>query len=96
MQKYRKIPVEIEAVKFDYTSDCLAELKCWMGDSMGNYRKYRHLGSLAELEVKTLEDGITLRVVHIATEGDYIVKGVAGEFYAVKPNIFMKTYEEVK
>lgn len=95
IKKYRKKPVTIEAVRFDYTDECLQELKEWMGDSMGTYMKHRHINALAELEIVTLEDGTHLKTKHIATEGDYIVKGIAGEFYPVKPGIFNGTYEEV-
>ena len=31
---------------------------------------------------------------HICTEGDYIIKGVQGEFYSCKPDIFEQTYEQ--
>lgn len=48
-----------------------------------------------ELEIVTLEDGVNLKAAHIATELDYIIKGVHGEFYACKPDIFEKTYERV-
>lgn len=41
------------------------------------------------LYIKTLEG------VHIARAGDYIIKGVHGEFYPCKPDIFEETYEEV-
>lgn len=37
----------------------------------------------------------TLEGVYIARVGDYIVKGVHGEFYPCKPDIFEETYEEV-
>ena len=37
----------------------------------------------------------TLEGEHIATENDYIIKGVNGELYPCKPNIFEKTYEAV-
>jgi hypothetical protein len=37
-----------------------------------------------------------LTVKHIATEGDWIIKGVQGEFYACKPDIFEQTYEKVE
>ena len=50
----------------------------------------------AEAEIRTLEDGIHLTVKHIATEGDWIIKGVQGEFYACKPDIFEQTYERVE
>jgi hypothetical protein len=39
--------------------------------------------------IKTLEGG------HVVTPGDWIVKGIKGEFYAVKPDIFFETYEDV-
>lgn len=37
----------------------------------------------------------TLEGEHIANYGDYIIKGVQGELYPCKPDIFLKTYEEV-
>lgn len=95
IKKYRKVPVTINAVEFQYNGHCLDFLKVWMGDSFGTFRKQRHPDAVGELEVKTLEDGKVLKATHIATEGDFIVQGVEGEFYPVKPHIFWKTYEEV-
>lgn len=43
-----------------------------------------------KLKIKTLEGVMTADI------GDYIIKGVNGEFYPCKPDIFEKTYEEVK
>ena len=40
--------------------------------------------------VPTLEGG------HIVCPGDWIIKGIQGEFYPCKPGIFKKTYEEVE
>lgn len=50
-----------------------------------------------DLHVRTLEDGVEggAQVDHIAAPGDWIVKGLAGEFYPVKPSIFAHTYEPV-
>jgi len=95
IKKYRKVPVTINAVEFEYTGHCLDFLKVWMGDSFGKCGKARCMDAVGELEVKTLEDGKVLKVAHIATEGDFIVQGVEGEFYPVKPHIFWKLYEEV-
>ena len=39
--------------------------------------------------ISTLEGG------HIVSKGDWIIKGVAGEYYPCKPDIFARTYEEV-
>ena len=49
----------------------------------------------AEAEICTLEDGARAVVKHIATDGDWIVKGVRGEFYPCKSDIFEQTYEEL-
>jgi hypothetical protein len=94
--KFRKKPVVIEAIKFEYTDDCLIELKEFLGDSAGRAVKQRHPGAKAELEILTLEDGEHLKAKHIATEGDWVIKGVEGEFYACKSDIFEKTYERVE
>lgn len=94
--KYRKRPVIIEAKQFKYNQDDLAELSRWMGESFGTFRKERHPDAVGELEVRTLEDGGVLKVKHIATEGDWIIRGVQGEFYACKPDIFEQTYERVE
>ena len=91
--KYRKKPVVIEAEEFVYSNVGLSRLKLFCGDALGNVRKNRHPFSKAEAEIKTLEDGGVMTVKHIATEGDFIIKGVQGEFYACKPDIFKATYE---
>ena len=86
--KYRKKPVEIEAVQFTYPPT--AELVRFAGCSLTNIRKQRHIGSIAEADIVTLEDGVDGRAKHVATEGDYIIKGVKGEFYPCKPDIFKR------
>lgn len=91
--KFRKKPVEIEAMQFEYTPECLFKLKMWAGDAIGDVYKARTPNSKAELQVCTLEDGQGLKVKHIATEGDWIIRGVQGEYYACKPDIFEQTYE---
>jgi hypothetical protein len=47
-------------------------------------------GIMDRLVIKTLEGEMT------ASVGDYIIRGVNGEFYPCKPDIFSKTYEEVQ
>lgn len=94
--KFRKKPVVIEAVQFVYTEQGIADIKQFCGNAIGNISKHRHPTALAEAEIGTLEDGVHLTVKHIATEGDWIIKGVQGEFYACKPDIFEQTYEKVE
>lgn len=89
VNKYRKKPVTIEAIQFSRYN--LTEVKEFLGDNYGDVAPAQ-IGNF-ELLIKTLEDGRNNQVRHIATEFDFIIKGVAGEFYACKPEIFYKTYE---
>jgi hypothetical protein len=93
--KFRKKPVVIEAVQFIYNEQGIASLKEFCGSALGNVRKERHPTAKGEAEIGTLEDGVHLKVQHIATEGDWIIRGVQGEYYACKPDIFEQTYESI-
>ena len=95
MTQYRKKPVVIDAMRFEYTKEGVEELRSFCLGRVGRVSKARHPEAKAEAEIATLEDGSgELRVKHIATEGDWIIKGVAGEFYPCKPDIFEATYEK--
>ena len=83
MAKYRKKPVVIEAIR--RTGNNEKEIIDFV--SNGTYYINRDGGDAI---IRTLEGDM------IASVGDYIIKGVNGEFYPCKPNIFHKTYEEVK
>lgn len=82
--RVKKKPVEVEAVHF--TRDNIEELKEFAGD-MIEIRIPKCIGGIAEAMITTLEG-----TMH-ATEGDWIIKGVNGEFYSCKENIFDKTYD---
>ena len=47
------------------------------------------------LDIPTLEDGEDRRAKHVASIGDYIIKGLQGEYYPVKPDIFKMSYRLV-
>jgi hypothetical protein len=96
MSLYRKKPVTVEAMQFIYDAENIKKLTDFCGSAIGNITKARHPFALGEAEIGTLEDGIHLTVKHIATEGDYIIKGVAGEFYACKEPIFKCTYDFIE
>lgn len=85
--KYRKKPVIIEAIQFEDTSDRIIEIHEFMGgDTIRvNYEDKDN----PYLKIETLEG------IMKASVGDYIIKGVNGEFYPCKPDIFEKTYERV-
>jgi len=88
----RKQPIVIEAYIFTYPPT--EGFKDFVGEAMGTCYKERHIGAKGEVVITTLEDGDKgAQVKHIATEGDYIIKGVQGEFYPCKPDIFLATYE---
>lgn len=83
--KYKKKPVIIEAIQFEDTAERICELSEFMGGAHVNYEDKNN----PYVPIETLEG--TMR----ASVGDYIVKGVNGEFYPCKPDIFEKTYEKV-
>ena len=95
--RYRKKPVEIDAIQFVYSKDGIDALRRFAGAAIGKVGKDRHPGAKGYAEIGTLEDGDhpDFKVIHIATEGDYIIRGIKGEYYACKPDIFVETYEPV-
>ena len=88
-----KKPVKIEYCVLDQRALDSEEFRNWIGDYIGN-TVYGPDGSF-EVHIKTLEDGNLIQVQHIATEGDVIIRGVSGEFYPCKMDIFKKTYDEI-
>ncbi len=92
--RFRKKPVEIDAVRFSASPQGLEQLKSFCGESLGRVIRPSS-GSPAEAEICTLEDGKSFVVKHIATEGDWVIRGVKGEYYPCKPDIFEMTYEPV-
>ena len=93
--RYRKKPVVIEAIRFEYSDEGYKRLMEFCGSAVGSWGKERHPSAKGWVQICTLEDGdiTTAQVKHIATEGDWIIKGVQGEFYPCKPDIFEATYE---
>lgn len=86
--KATKKPVTIEAVKWDGENS--GEIIAFCGDSAFTaVESQMGQTETEELYIKTLEGN------HHATVGDYIIKGVNGEFYPCKPDIFEKTYDIV-
>lgn len=88
MNKYRKKPVVIEAIKFEHGLP-LKELYSFFGVNDDLDKRFHYFNEDGTLSIKTLEGD------HITSFGDYIIKGVKGEFYPCKPDIFEMTYEKV-
>lgn len=88
MAMYRKKPVVIEALQWDGADyDALAG---FLGPEM-----YSHVGfsSSAPGQAPSSVQITTLEGIMSASPGDWIIRGVKGEFYPCKPDIFAATYE---
>ena len=83
--KYRKRPVVVEARRL--TLDNLEELEAWCGGAIKGLKL-----PVEErcIDIQTLEGEMR------ADMGDWIIKGVKGEFYPCKPDIFDMTYDLVE
>lgn len=87
--KARKKSVVVEVMLLDNTEESAISLAEWCGghyspDSNPDGSDVMHF-----VVIKTLEGSM------LATPGDWIIKGVAGEFYPCKPEIFTQTYDLV-
>lgn len=89
MAKYRKRPVVVEAMQFVGDSDSYNKIREFAKGKIDLWEG-RPINPKSLIMVRTLEGNM------IASCGDYIIKGVNGEFYPCKPNIFEKTYEIVE
>ena len=91
--KYKKKPVVIEAEQWApyAVSDFLSQANLTPIDSDTDWR-CQGCGNRASLHMNCP----TLEGWHIVCPGDYIIKGVKGEFYPCKPDVFEATYEPVK
>jgi hypothetical protein len=90
--KYVKKPVIIEALKYDGTNFVEIQNFCMPSE-------YQNATSCAEMRRVSDEHFAlyisTLEGEHIASIGDYIIKGIKGEFYPCKPDIFTASYDAV-
>ena len=93
MSAFRKKPVEIEARQFvkGSTPGHGYENASWCGGSFNTDVKPSDPSDVRySISIPTLEGVMT------ASEGDWIIRGVNGEYYPCKPGIFGKTYEPVE
>ena len=98
-QRFRKKPVVIEAMQFRMNADGrgtnASDISLWLGPGHLYYPNGIPSGPLHDrdrdkrptLVIATREGD------HVALPGDWIIKGVQGEFYPCKPDIFAATHE---
>ena len=83
--EYETKPVIKKAMKFEGDGDSLHRAKEWLGESFIRADENKMTG-MWSCKIGTLEGP------HICSPGDYIIKGLNGEFYPCKPDVFEKTY----
>jgi hypothetical protein len=83
--KYIKKPVVIDAIKWEGSKASWDMIHANFPDIK---IEPGEIGSMSFF-IETLEGG------HICSKGDYVIRGVEGEYYPCKPDIFKKTYDEV-
>ncbi len=86
MARFRKKPVVIEAVQ--WTGENWADVWAFINSADGDMEKYACSPNGA-VAIETAEG--TMK----ASPGDWIIKGVKGELYPCKPDIFSETYDPV-
>ncbi|MFK4304327.1 hypothetical protein ABH892_004467 [Paenibacillus sp. RC254] len=81
MPKYRKLPVEVDAIQVIYGKTTIGDVIAALGSNPLEWDGSEHF-------IQTLGGRM------VVCDGDFVIKGVAGEFYPRKPDIFHATYEE--
>jgi hypothetical protein len=90
VEQYRKKPIVIEAELFDGSAASAQAIIAWAGGyGVHLVERVHGIDPLADLAMLTLEGVMT------ASPGDYVIRGVQGEFYPCKADIFAQTYERV-
>ena len=96
IKKYIKKPLQIEAIQLK--DDNIIEVFDFLDGA--NYKETKSTEELEDFNQRMLKQGYieikTLEGYMKASFGDYIIKGIKGEFYSCKPDIFEATYEEVR
>lgn len=96
VEKYRKRPIVIEAYPWlkvsEYAAGETRDVDYYRTPDLDGDMPCKHCSEIMHNHgwVDTLEGG------HIVCPGDFIIKGVQGEFYPCKPDIFEKTYEKIE
>lgn len=105
MPKFRKKPIEIEAFRYEWGPGVLSELACWI---KGEPSRALSDGEITDVLQPTalwdppanadleLYDAVAHKEWLPLANGDWVIKGVNGEFYPCKPDIFRATYDPVE
>ena len=102
-ERWRKRPVEIDAMHYPLEPTVYdnARLHRWINDNGGRTEIVKvftggpDLTARAQFAVRAAVAIRTLEGDMIVSPGDYVIRGVQGEFYPCKPDVFEATYERV-
>ena len=95
--KARKKPVVVETLQ--WTGNNHREMFDFLTDYQKQSESITPNGDTFYIDHNKVKGGLIIRTLegeHIAEIGDYIIRGVHGEFYPCKPDIFEKTYEIIE
>ena len=100
MPLFRKKPVMIEAVRFERLTLLEGDVYNIQFDMSESLPKWVRNAIIDDILCPNFKDGKTLVVTtlegeHIVSPGDWIIRGVKGELYPCKPDIFTLTYDPV-
>ena len=101
-RRFRKLPVEIDALQWDGTAAGATPIIDWVLNNGGTARyaspqpETRVRGKVVREAVPALLAIDTLEGTMHGVAGDWIIRGVQGELYPCKPDIFAETYEQVR
>lgn len=91
IKQFRKKPVVIDAIQWDGTLSHARKIEKAFKDLETRSMTYHEQEDTCDYwRIGTLEGS------HIVSKGDFVIKGVHGEFYPCKPDIFAKTYDTVE
>ena len=94
--RWRKKPVEIEAMQLAGTTSELHAVYLWVEDHVGGYDFTAKDKPDAGVSIDPADGRLVIRTLEgemHADFDDWIIRGVQGEFYPCKPDIFEQTYE---
>ena len=95
IKSYTKLPVTVQAIQWDGKN--LKEVTSFISGKPVDLSEYAAIFAWERYEKIISDKGLTINTLEgemKASIGDYIIKGVNGEFYPCKPDIFTKTYQE--
>ena len=98
-QQFQKKPVVIEAMNAGHTTSDYHDAYLWVERHVGSFDFYGENAPPTGLSIDPSDGRMVIRTLEgdmKVTPGDWIIRGVQGEFYPCKPDIFAATYEPVE